>query len=167
MARADISYDFTDFGLTAEQLQDKYNGLSHPEYTMDQWKLLANSDDSTKGYWSWVVDRIQEDDDAIPGNNEEGNPPKTDLAFFNDIDLFAAHLTAWHSRKVALLEHMLQIPEGTEFEVKINDVEQKVILDGDALVAFRGGIATALMELGQLPFMAVPIETPESKPDAG
>ncbi len=93
-------------------------------------------------------------------NIETKDEPQTELVALNNVDLFAAHLVAWHKRKVAMLQHMLDIPDGSEFTVNIDSVEQTVILTGDALVAFRGGLATALMELGTLPFvaMAVPAE---------
>lgn len=93
-------------------------------------------------------------------NDKNGDPIQDsaqaqDLVALNSIDLFAAHLVAWHTRKVAMLEHMLNIPDGTEFTVNIAGDEKIVTLTGDALVAFRGGLAIALTEMGTLPFQAI------------
>ncbi len=97
-------------------------------------------------------------------NIETKDDPQSDLVALTNVDLFAAHLVAWHKRKVAMLQHMLDIPDGSEFTVNIDSVEQTVILTGDALVAFRGGLATALMELGTLPFVAIAEPAEEGNP---
>lgn len=66
------------------------------------------------------------------------------------LDQFAGLLTAWHAEKVRVLEHMLQIPEGTEMVV---DGGEAVPLIGDRLAGFKAGIQLSLMELGTLPFI--------------
>lgn len=92
---------------------------------------------------------------------------KPEMVIFNNIDVFAAHLVAWHARKVAQLQHFLSIPAGTAFTVNINGEEQEVKLEGDTLVAFKGGITTALSMFEQLPFAAVPMDAENSEPAAG
>lgn len=168
MVRADISYDYEDFGMTAAELEDKYNGngIGHPEYDFTKWHANPGPQHEVpgyNGYWDWVAQSIAKDDDAIPGNDNEGNPIVTqaaeqEIVMLNNLDLFAAHLVAWHSRQIAELEHFLDIPAGTEFTVNIDGDEKVVILDGDVLAAFRGGLATALTKLGTLPFTAVSAE---------
>lgn len=59
-------------------------------------------------------------------------------------------LTAWHQQQVAILEHMLTIPEGTEMTLKEGD--NPIPLAGDAHAAFRAGVMVSLSELGTLPF---------------
>lgn len=71
-----------------------------------------------------------------------------------DLDQFVSLLTGWHSNKVAMLEHLLEIPEGTEMQVDGGD---SVALTGDILAGFKAGLNVALMELGKLPFESAPL----------
>ena len=66
----------------------------------------------------------------------------------DDLDQFVKILTAWHASKVKILNHLTQIPEGTEMVSGTSSV----ILQGDVLKGFVAGIEVALMELGKLPF---------------
>lgn len=66
-----------------------------------------------------------------------------------NIDHFITILSSWHSHKVKLLEHMLEIPDGTE--VNYNG-EGDIPLHGDMHKGFIIGLSLALMELGTLPF---------------
>lgn len=58
-------------------------------------------------------------------------------------------LEAWHSHKVEIVEHMLDVPEGTDAALDNGEV---IVLEGAALTAFKIGITVALSELGTLPF---------------
>lgn len=71
------------------------------------------------------------------------------------LDQFVMILTAWHSEKCQVVQHLLTIPEGSEFEVG-NDGEEKttIILTGDSMAAFKLGIEMAMMQMGELPFVA-------------
>lgn len=77
--------------------------------------------------------------------NPEETVPVTDL------DHFVSLLTNWHSNKVAMLKHMMTIPEGTEAELSGGD---QVIMTGDILKGFRMGLTICLSEMGTLPFVA-------------
>ena len=66
-----------------------------------------------------------------------------------DLDHFIHILSRWHSSKVELLQHMQQIPPGSEVEILGGTT---LILQGDALEGFKAGISLSLMELGKLPF---------------
>ena len=77
--------------------------------------------------------------------------PDQDMLQIDDLDQFVKHLTLWHNAKVAMLNHMLKVPEGTEAE--LNEGE-KIILNGDMLKGFRVGVTLGLTELGTLPFVA-------------
>ena len=81
--------------------------------------------------------------------------------YVENIDHFIALLFAWHESKVKTLEHMMSVPEGTE--VSIND-EAPVALSGDVYKGFQIGLSLALLEFGQLPFMAEP--DPDAANDA-
>lgn len=67
-------------------------------------------------------------------------------------DEFFRMLQQWHARKVATLEHLLTIPEGSE--VQLND-DTTIVLEGENHAAFTVGITTALMEMGTLPFAVI------------
>lgn len=69
----------------------------------------------------------------------------------NDVNTFFLLLQGWHSERVAVLEHMLEVPEGTT--VAVNESEAKAI-EGDFREGFIVGLTLALMELGRLPFFA-------------
>lgn len=66
-----------------------------------------------------------------------------------DLDKFVLLLADWHKQKVDLLQHMMEVPEGTE--VSFNEEPAKP-LEGDRHEGFRLGLSVALMELGNLPF---------------
>ena len=71
------------------------------------------------------------------------------------LDQFVMILTAWHSEKCQVVQHLLTIPEGSEFEVGNDDEEKtKIVLTGDALAAFKLGVEMAMMQMGELPFVA-------------
>ena len=77
---------------------------------------------------------------------------------------FFAVLSLWHAKQVATLEHMMEIPEGTDVNVEGNEVHT-LKLEGDAHRGFKFGIITALSLLGKLPFASVE-EEPEQTTDA-
>jgi hypothetical protein len=81
-----------------------------------------------------------------------------------NLDQFVALLCTWHDRRVRTLEHMFQVPEGTQVEVKNQDgtTEQHVIT-GDVLIGFKLGLNLSLMELGTLPFVLKTEEKPATK----
>jgi hypothetical protein len=52
-----------DVGLTASQLEDKYNPEGdgeHPIYTRDVWRQAVADEETISGYWDWLVYRITE-----------------------------------------------------------------------------------------------------------
>lgn len=81
-------------------------------------------------------------------------PEVPETLYVENIDHFIALLFAWHENKIKTLEHMLNIPEGTE--VSLND-ELNLELTGEAYKGFQMGLSLALIEIGQLPFMAEPV----------
>ena len=84
-----------------------------------------------------------------------------DTLVIEDMNQFVQILVAWHSEKVKVLEHMLQVPDGSVMET--NGIE--ATLTGDLLIGFKAGIELALMELGTLPF-AYETESPEAANDS-
>lgn len=67
------------------------------------------------------------------------------------LDDFVRMLTQWHSSKVAQLNHMKTVPEGSG--VALDDGPEK-ILTGDLREGFILGLTLALSQLGTLPFEA-------------
>lgn len=86
---------------------------------------------------------------ATPISVETPETP-SDIVEVQDLDQFVRHLTAWHTHKVAAVKHLLDIPEGSEFEVG----GKSIVMTGDALTGFKLGVEMALMPLGELPFLA-------------
>ena len=77
----------------------------------------------------------------------------------SNLDQFVYLLMAWHTEKVKALEHMMEIPDGSEMAV---DNGSATVITGDYRTGFQAGIALALMELGNLPFVAEKDETPSN-----
>lgn len=78
------------------------------------------------------------------------NTEKPELVQVQDIHTFIALTARWHSNKVAVLEHMLNVPEGTTIQ---SNGGSEIALEGAMLDGFKAGLGLALMELGQLPFV--------------
>jgi len=68
-----------------------------------------------------------------------------------DLNQFVKLLFRWHSTKVKVVEHMMEIPDTAE--VTVNDGEV-IRVNGDFRKGFQLGITIALSELGALPFVA-------------
>ena len=77
--------------------------------------------------------------------------PAEETKMIESLDDFVRVLCHWHTNKVAVLNHMKTIPEGSE--VSMDDSAPKV-LTGDLLEGFKLGLELALNELGTLPFEA-------------
>ena len=86
----------------------------------------------------------------------------TGTVVVSDLDDFVRTLTGWHTHKVKVLEHMMEIPSGTEVVFNKN---APMVLEGELLKGFCMGIQLALMELGKLPFEAE-LEEEDGIPEA-
>ena len=82
-------------------------------------------------------------------NEPDKAMPSNPALMVDDLDTFAAILTDWHAAKVKTLEHMKDIPAGSE--VSFND-GPATVMEGPYLEGFKMGIELSLMELGTLPF---------------
>jgi len=121
-------------------------------------------------YPQWVEEQVENakqraqrpDADAVLIDSAQGTD---DLVYFTNIDLFAAHLTAWHERSKAIIDQVMQAPEGQEVSVNYPDGSNKTIkLEGDILFAFQAGISVVMSVFGNLPFAASPKENDDGKP---
>lgn len=57
-----------DSGLTAEQLDDKYNqdgGGEHPVFTRQGWRHEVGERNTVSGYWDWVESQVDTEHDAL------------------------------------------------------------------------------------------------------
>jgi hypothetical protein len=78
----------------------------------------------------------------------------TETVPVDDLNHFVQILTAWHMEKCRTVQHMLAVPEGSEFQIEGDEGVTTIVLVEDALAAFKLGIEMAMMELGELPFVA-------------
>lgn len=79
------------------------------------------------------------------------NAKKPALVPVEDVNHFVRLVTLWHGKKVQVLEHMLSVPAGTTIQ---SGEGTEIAMEGEFLDGFKAGLALALMELGQLPFVA-------------
>jgi len=176
----DLPYDFEDFGMSVEELAEKYKATGeHEHFTRAMAKTHAKDDAiiTDTSYWNWVAYMITKDDEEIPsgqvpdpdnalmiGDTASAMAPKEELVSIGSVDEFAGFLVNWHGRQRAQAEHLFQVPSGIEIEVQIghNDTPTKVVLEGDKLRAFQGGVSAALSLFATLPFafMAVDLAAP-------
>lgn len=163
MAQPDVPYDFEDFGMTADQLRAKYGAAGgHPEYGVADWESCTQ--DNSMPYWDWVASCISQDDDAMPGNDAQGNPlvedaEKAEETVDVDLEVHSVEqaigvIALWQTSKLELLAHMMKIPAKTSVTVRFEDgqADEEHILDGDKLVGFRIGLNLAMIEFAALPF---------------
>lgn len=87
----------------------------------------------------------------------------SNLVEISSLDTFVRILSLWHSDKIKVLEHMLDVPEGTSVQLS---EEEAIILTGETHKAFIIGLNLALMELGVLPFSFETEEDDEGKEEA-
>ena len=73
------------------------------------------------------------------------------LLAVNDLDQFVQLLASWHTKRIATLKHMQNIPETAE--VSLGDAAP-VQMTGAFREGFLLGLSVALSELGELPFVA-------------
>lgn len=76
-------------------------------------------------------------------------PPTIEI---DDLEQFVKIMAGWHGQRVSILQHMLEVPDGTEMIVG-DESPTRVILTGDMLAGFKAGIELSLIELGTLPFV--------------
>ena len=66
-----MNWSIDDFGLTATQLEEKYEKRgAHPEYRWEDFHLAwpgKSADD--EAYWSWVVEKLQAEKEELDSNN--------------------------------------------------------------------------------------------------
>lgn len=61
-----------DFGLTAEQLDDKYNpdgDGEHPGFPRAMWRDWVDERDTISGYWVWVSYMLRAAEDELDADN--------------------------------------------------------------------------------------------------
>lgn len=85
------------------------------------------------------------------------SPPKETLAV-TDLQTFVELLTIWHTRKVEILKHLMEVPKG--MEILIGE-DEYLVLDNDVHRAFVLGLNLGIKELGKLPFDPITDDQPE------
>lgn len=83
-----------------------------------------------------------------------------DVLPIDSVDQLFQVLTAWHGERCAVVQQLLEIPEGAEFQIGDEGAEKQTItLTGEALAGFKFGIEMTMMHLGTLPFVAEMVDT--------
>lgn len=77
-----------------------------------------------------------------------------DLVAVDDLDHFIALLTDWHSRQVATVKHLREVPAGMQMIIGDGEDAKEMKLEGERLEGFQLGLDLSLNFLGTLPFMA-------------
>lgn len=73
------------------------------------------------------------------------------------LDDFVRMLGQWHQRQVAVIKHMMDVPDGTEVTETDDNTGEPIkadplVLTGEARRGFILGLKVALNELGTMPF---------------
>lgn len=76
---------------------------------------------------------------------------KDELIPVESIPQFAAMVEFWFNQNMARLDNLLQIPEGTGVVLEEDGIEESVVLEGDALNAFKAALLTFKADFN-LPF---------------
>lgn len=168
MARADIDYDFEDFGLNAGDLEEKYapRGNQHPTFVRTAYAVYAAmpTRDVKLSYWDWVAREIRKDDEAMPSNVPEPAPQAfqvqlteqqaadAEMVSVDSVDQFAQYVAHWHGKRLAQLRHFQKMPPGQTVTVTLNGVAEEVVLTGEAYKGFQAGLLTAILQFDSLPF---------------
>lgn len=69
-----------DFGLSAEQLDDKYNpdgpdgDGEHPVFTHWDWLQVVAQRSTKSGYWEWLRSQIEQARDELDRDNPYNQP---------------------------------------------------------------------------------------------
>ena len=85
-----------------------------------------------------------------------------ELSPVTSLDAMVGLLAAWNHKQVALVNHMKEVPEGTDMHYG----DETIKLEGDTLKGFQVGLAIGLELLGKLPFQIIP-ETEEDDQGSG
>lgn len=88
----------------------------------------------------------------MENQNEEVVAVQTPEDFFTILSL-------WHAKQLATVEHMSNVPEGSEVQL---DDGAPITLEGDTHKAFVAGMMTAVQLFKELPFSL--IDAPEEQP---
>jgi hypothetical protein len=84
-------------------------------------------------------------------NQDSPTQEAPDVIQIDSVDQFVRILVAWHGERCAAVQHLLELPDGAEFQVGDNP---PIVLTGDMLAGFKFGIEMVMMQLGTLPFTA-------------
>ncbi len=59
-----------DYGLTPDQLSEKYEGPgAHPAYSQAEWRSHVNDVLTLRGYWDWVAWMLETEEDELSLDN--------------------------------------------------------------------------------------------------
>ena len=88
--------------------------------------------------------------------NEENNtqdPQMNQIEEITTIDQLSQLLAAWYDRQIAILNHLRDVPAGTQVQVGDEEASEIHVLEGDVLTGYLLGLNLALSNIGSLPFI--------------
>lgn len=143
-----LPYDDEDRSLTPGALETKYaEAKAHPYYKVSDWAIETGHNLS---YWDWVASKIAGDVTANPDPEEQEPMDNRGYTPVPDMETLVRLMKNWHENRIARLEQMLEIPEGSQ--ASLNDGEL-IVLEGHTLEAFKIGLTTALSEFENFPIV--------------
>lgn len=79
-------------------------------------------------------------------------PLEQQTAPIESLDQFANLVINWNANNLALLQHMMEIPEGTKVEIVKEGKTETMEMSGPLREGFRLGLFVAMSEIKELPF---------------
>lgn len=79
-------------------------------------------------------------------------PLEQQTAPIESLDQFADLIINWNANTLALLQHMMEIPEGTKVEIVKEGKTETMEISGPLREGFRLGLFVAMSEIEELPF---------------
>lgn len=95
----------------------------------------------------------------MPYNTQE--TAEDPIIEINNLDAFAGMVLTWHDAVMQDIKNLMLVPDGTPVSIELVNGESssQVALTGDALVAFKAGVLSAMAAVEKLPFERI-IEEP-------
>lgn len=85
-----------------------------------------------------------------------------ETVFIDDLDNFVRMIVAWHLTQLQRVDHLMQVPEGSTFQVGQDPVTE-IVMTPEVLTGFKFGIEMVMMHLGKLPFTVQVEQLPEDE----
>ena len=88
--------------------------------------------------------------------NEENNtqdPQMNQIEEITTISQLSQLVATWYDNQIAILNHLRDVPVGTQVQSGDEDASEIYVLEGDVLIGYHLGLNLALSNIGSLPFI--------------